>query len=114
MQRIETSALPKWCSRDVEYLYAAMRADGIVKIGRTRNPADRMGGLYDQFKRVGAPMLGVYVVKAERRSVSEAEAELVALCRGVGEKVGNTREFFSGLTWDVVKPLLHQAARAGE
>lgn len=108
MDRACIGSLPEWAD-GLQYLYAAMRSDGVCKIGRTVNPRSRLAGLYDTFRRTGTPMVGAYVVRTP--SSASAEKLLANVCAVVGRPVRG-REYFAGLSWDVIKPLVRAAARA--
>lgn len=107
MKRSEISALPGGAERRT-FLYAVARTDGAIKIGCSRSPRARIGGLFDAMRRVGLSMTGAYVVETRRHQFA-AERDALGLMAGKGVVLPGTREWFTGARPAEVVAVLHVA-----
>lgn len=92
-------------------LYAVAFSNGIVKIGITGNPRQRMTELDRMASRTGAAVRNIYVApRVNRAAAIHVERDLIKRMARIANPCRRSLEFFSHTSFGVAKTLVRQLA----
>ena len=101
------SHLPRW---DHGCIYVAEISNGLVKVGMTLQPYSRMHNLNQSCRtKYDAAISRCHIgphIGLKRTKLLRAEDRLIGKVRWLGSRIVGTREYFTGVPFDVVVALV--------
>ena len=108
----ELTGLPEGEARG-GFVYVAMRCDGAIKVGATRNPRGRAGTLQVQMRGKGLSILRMHFEDV-RTWPFMAEGKALELMRQRARTLPGGREWFVGIDWPAAVAVARSVAPTPE